>query len=165
MQNANKAVEDGTSAIKPYKDYVNQVGQELETAKEKTGENSILTEQLSKKYELAKDSLQKYYDKLQLTTAQHERLNDELGVTSAKMDTIMREKLGDNGYSSSELDEMTNGISDLDRLRDHDYVALQRHNYLLDEFGVSVDNFVKTVHGDKDAINDFSKTYADILHY
>ena len=165
LQNANSAIEDASSATKPYRDYVEQTNQELEEAKEKYGENSLVVQALSEKYDRAKDSLDAYYEKLQQATSQHSKLNDELEVTSAKMDEIMRAELGDVGYGEKEIEEMTTGISDLSRLQDHDYVALQKHTAMMGNFSDAVHNFAENADGDTEAIQNFGKTYYDFINY
>ena len=165
LQNATTAVNDASSATKPYRDYVDQTNKELEEAKEKYGENSLVVQALSEKYDRAKDSLDAYYEKLQQATSQHGKLNDELGVTSAKMDEIMRAELGDVGYGEAELDEMTTGISDLSRLQDHDYVAMQKHSAMLGNFSDSIHHFAEVADGDTEAIQNFGRTYYDFINY
>ena len=165
LQNATKAVDDASSATKPYRDYVEQTNRELEEAKEKYGENSVVVQALSEKYDRAKDSLDRYYQKLQEATSQHGKLNEELSVTSAKMDEIMRSELGDFGYGEAELDEMTTGISELSLLQDHDYTALQKHSAMLGNFEDAVHSFAQTAGNDTEAIQNFGKTYYDFINY
>lgn len=165
LQNATKAVDDASSATKPYRDYVEQTNKELEEAKTKYGENSLIVQQLSEKYDRAKTSLDGYYHKLQEATSQHKKLNDELSVTSAKMDEIMRDKLGGKGYDSSQIEEMTTGVSDLSRLQDHDYVALQKHSAMLGNFSDNIDKFADVAKDDTEAIETFGKTYWDFINY
>lgn len=164
LQSANSAIEDASSATKPYRDYVEQTNQELEEAKEKYGENSLVVQALSEKYDRAKDSLDAYYEKLQQATSQHGKLNEALDTTSAKMDDIMRERLGDT-HSSSELDSFSADVYNLELLQDHDYVALQKHEAMLGNYSDRLDEFADHAGNDTQAIKDFNKTYGEFISY
>lgn len=165
LQSAKSAIDDVDSALKPYKDNVNQTNKELEEAKEKYGENSLIVQQLKTKYDNAKTSLDTYYESLQRTTAQHKRLNDELAVTSAKMDEIMKDKLGTSGLSESEISSLSKDMQDLDLLRDKDYVALQKYHAMLGNYSDDLEKYGKNVNYDKDALKDFNKEYSNFIDY
>lgn len=165
LQSAKSAIDDVDSALKPYKDNVNQTNKELEEAKEKYGENSLIVQQLQTKYDNAKNSLDAYYESIQRTTAQHKRLNDELAVTSAKMDEIMKDKLGTSGLSESEINSLSKDMQDLDLLRDKDYVALQKYHAMLGNYSDDLEKYGKNVNYDKDALKDFNKEYSNFIDY
>ena len=126
METFNNTIEQGADAVKPYKDRVNQLSSELETAKQKYGENSEEVKNLENKLKDAKGSLDSFYESLQKGTKITQQFKDNTAQISANLDAITRENYGSFGHSTEEIDEVTKQMNAMGYGQDKYYTALQK---------------------------------------
>lgn len=170
MQTFNETVEHGTESLKPYQDRVNQLGSQLEEAKEKYGENSEQVKDLQSKYDDAKDSLDKFNESLQYGTHMTQKLNDEQSQLVANLDAITRKNYGSFGHSTGEVDDVVKQMNAMGYGYDKTYVAYQKLVKMQENFDNAQQRAIPTLTGhgrglleNAENLGKYNKAYQDYI--
>ena len=145
MKQFNETMKNPHDTIKPYRDEVQSLTNQLEQAKIKYGENSSQVQNLEGKLRTARDTLDAVTESVQhgvYWNGEYEKSFDGVGTT---MDNTLREVMKNHGYTQTQIDESGKLLDSLATSSDRQYEALQVLHKQQGDAKVSLEDYAKTL--------------------